>query len=893
MPTDVVVWAAGSTKRGGGVKPDGASVLVGEAALGPFGAVVSGRGAGPAAGVADVVAAAVADAVGGTDATVLSVGHRGAPSRRAAMEGKRGQPGLVPDALRALLRAASGQRRARQPVPRPGTRLGAAVEPLLLEQLWAAIHSRRTLFGRTVENARDFFDAADRDGKGSISPADLRRAMHRLDVGLSSTQISRLLATVDTSRSGAIEEDEFGRWMARGRPGSGGASDGLEAQLKLQWFAVDGDEISDLLSGESGLGLGRRVQGGPVRVEGLSYVEPCSLAELEELDEVRRSVTANLPPSTHVVVTASATIVDVATAAAAGGEPVETGRLALVALGECPDGGRFMVPHRGTDVSRGISPCPNGLDADASLLLQAPWLTSLQQMLRTAPTSPSAAQRPAGAGLAATRRAWRAAASAAEAPLATSVISSLLEDAVLGKERCVVVAHIGLGQGVEEVVDTLQLGLRLQSSPSHRKKTRMPIANGGGLRPKWAREARKSGKVQRTLAESSEESDEDAEKQNLREARRRSPPRIAGVKSQTARQNADARAAARVRREIPLPDVGKSRRRAPYKPLHAGTKPRPRSAPRERTRAAARGESQDARAPAGASWDRRAAAQALLDSQMEQQFLDSQDEIDTIYSPTPGDGSIAGLQADAERAARAESQVLRLRKELAAALKRCANSERAHQALDSSLHRVQGQVTELSRERQSLRLELRRLNNRHVALTTAHAKLQADVEHSAKAAPSNAEVSAHPKGQRAVKRVVANRHARKIPEAEADGEAGMGAAEEQLCRQRLAQATRTITRLKGILAQQSASQTALATSLEELAAENMELRAAKGSEDAHAARPMQPEPPTTTRQLRFARQAEEGGPEEGAALGVSQYGSSSEEEGFEESGSDGSGDFVC
>eukprot|EP01045_Picozoa_sp_COSAG04_P038078 COSAG04_NODE_10030_length_811_cov_18.914326_1_plen_63_part_10 len=63
MPTDVVVWAAGSAKRSGGVKPDGASVLVGEAALGPFDAVVSGRGAGPAAGVADVVAAAVADAV--------------------------------------------------------------------------------------------------------------------------------------------------------------------------------------------------------------------------------------------------------------------------------------------------------------------------------------------------------------------------------------------------------------------------------------------------------------------------------------------------------------------------------------------------------------------------------------------------------------------------------------------------------------------------------------------------------------------------------------------------------------------------------------------------------------------------------------------------------------
>ena len=29
--------------------------------------------------------------------------------------------------------------------------------------------------------------------------------------------------------------------------------------------------------------------------------------------------------------------------------------LALVALGECPDGGRFMVPHRGTDVSRHLS----------------------------------------------------------------------------------------------------------------------------------------------------------------------------------------------------------------------------------------------------------------------------------------------------------------------------------------------------------------------------------------------------------------------------------------------------------------------------------------------------------------------------------------------------------
>ena len=62
---------------------------------------------------------------------------------------------------------------------------------------------------------------------------------------------------------------------------------------------------------------------------------------------------------------------------------------------------------------------------------------------------------------------------------------------------------------------------------------------------------------------------------------------------------------------------------------------------------------------------------------------------------------------------------------VAAALKRCSESERAHNAVDASLQRVHGQVAELGRERSSLQSELRRLNNRYVALATSHARLQA------------------------------------------------------------------------------------------------------------------------------------------------------------------------
>ncbi len=93
---------------------------------------------------------------------------------------------------------------------------GYKVEPRLLQQLWAAIHHERTLFGRPCRNVRTFFDAADRDGSGALTRRELSAAMVRLDVGLSPVQLDRMLSTIDAedgSKDGLIQYNEFARWL--------------------------------------------------------------------------------------------------------------------------------------------------------------------------------------------------------------------------------------------------------------------------------------------------------------------------------------------------------------------------------------------------------------------------------------------------------------------------------------------------------------------------------------------------------------------------------------------------------------------------------------------------------------------------------------------------------
>ena len=101
---------------------------------------------------------AVASVVHGSDATVLALGHRRAIPKWEGMD----MSGLAPAAIRMLLRMSNGHRRMLLRAARSNTthshqeRLNPAVEPLLLRQLWSAIHSKRQLFGQTVQGPSSF-----------------------------------------------------------------------------------------------------------------------------------------------------------------------------------------------------------------------------------------------------------------------------------------------------------------------------------------------------------------------------------------------------------------------------------------------------------------------------------------------------------------------------------------------------------------------------------------------------------------------------------------------------------------------------------------------------------------------------------------------------------------
>lgn len=105
------------------------------------------------------------------------------------------------------------------------------VEPRLLQQIWSAIHHERTLFGKPCHNVRTFFDAADRDGSGTLTRRELSAAMVRLDMGLSPLQLDRMLSTIDAQdgdKDGLVQYSEFAKWL-HGRLGTSQASKSREA----------------------------------------------------------------------------------------------------------------------------------------------------------------------------------------------------------------------------------------------------------------------------------------------------------------------------------------------------------------------------------------------------------------------------------------------------------------------------------------------------------------------------------------------------------------------------------------------------------------------------------------------------------------------------------------
>ena len=741
---------------------------------------------------------AVASVVHGSDATVLALGHRRALPKWEGMD----MSGLAPAAIRMLLRMSNGHRRMLLRAARSNIshshqeRLNPTVEPLLLRQLWSAIHSKRQLFGQTVQGPSSFFQAVDTDCKGSVGIADLRRAMQRLDVGLSSAQITRLLATIDTDNSGAIEKAELISWMKSGLNSSTASEArctpaettdiglGAGVVLRLRWYAVaEDDQVTDLLTGDRGMRLRKRPgHASAVECDGLSFVEPRSLEELAELDGLRQSVASTLPSTSHVFVTVSARLEGVR-----GGQ-YETGHLTLASLAELPAG---ALGSRGA---------PS-------------WVRALVKLMRKE----------------------------GDSHVKDSNVVALLSAAISGAETCAVVAHIGLdSEDTSLSMDILQLAGKLQASNSgfadkRVKQGALPRRDGNDEHPERSAKETSSG------------------------------INIASAKH-TRRRTALS--------DLEVGGVSNSNTGASGQML--GTKIRPKSAPRERT--CRKTDSTDPSVPhpvstrRSAAVDRRELAQALLDKHF------SPDNNPRRSDPNVREQDTASRCAGSvvPEAPRADAEVARLKRALAAALKRCNDSERAHSAVDASLQRVHGQIAELARERSALQSDLRRLNNRYVALATSHARLQAATKQTSTmsagfvSSPAEDNDAANDPGHgrkaaaesklAVLTRTVANRHARQhlVPAGgdgtrksrpatsvasrkpattegtigasgevtDNDDRSAMSVKEQQLYRQRLSQAESTIHKLKAQVAQQSANQSAMASSLEEMVLENESLRQA-------------------------------------------------------------------
>lgn len=809
---------------------------------------ISGAAMAAAMGVCD----AVASVVHGSDAAVAAVGRRRSGSE---WEGAGGD-GLVPASVRLLLRVATCHRRmllraARTTAGRPQRqKLSPHVEPVLLRQLWSAIHSKRQLFGQTVQSVTSFFQAVDSEGKGSVGIADLRRAMQRLDVGLSSAQITRLLASIDADQSGAISKAELIGWMKRGMNSSAtpdgrhAAADpdlGTGVALRLRWYAVSEDnEVTDLLTGDRGLHLRTRPDHpSAVDCDGLSFVEPRNLAELAELDSLRQSVAATLPRTSHIFVTVNARLEGVR-----GGQ-CETGKLTLASLADLPSepiSSRALPPWVRVLIQGGTSEgqhmAPRSLSKDSLIITvsgHTPTVTSLSEgILQLAAKLHSATPPSSG---------------------------------------------------------------NADSKPNRASANGQPPVRDNNFcsRDHFGKRSKQSARARDGNNDNEASLENNASCANVKPADSRQTQR------RTPLSDLDSMSLSNRDRQAGVQPLGARRpKSAPRGSVRHGAELRPKSAPRESNRRstdavvhsvhlATKGHSHASATVEG----RRELAQALLD----QQFSNDRDP-DKHYSGNnrtaashAGD-NIAVTEAVA-RATRADAEVANLKKGLAAALKRCADSERAHSAVDGSLQRVYGQLEEVGRERSALQSQLRRLNNRYVSLATSHARLQATRGQSA---PSDE--GADPPAERnddnddnrggggkaagasnltMATRSVANRHARQhilhadstatktkaagtarkfvaagtsVKAGENDGHSVMSVAELRLCQQRLAQANRTIENLKAQVSQQSASQSAMALSLEEMKLENDALRqalaAAKQNERDIPVSPVpqpQPHPP--------------------------------------------------
>ena len=79
----------------------------------------------------------------------------------------------------------------------------------ILHSMQQAMHSKRQVFGHTIEDPKHVFAAFDRDASGTLSPDELFQALKRLGLGLSDEQLGRLAAFLDVDGDGEIDYGEL------------------------------------------------------------------------------------------------------------------------------------------------------------------------------------------------------------------------------------------------------------------------------------------------------------------------------------------------------------------------------------------------------------------------------------------------------------------------------------------------------------------------------------------------------------------------------------------------------------------------------------------------------------------------------------------------------------